>query len=443
MKEYPRYKDSCIRWIGKIPINWKLIRLKWLVKEKLKYGANEAAELEDPELPRYIRITDFDEKGNLRSDTWKSLPYSLAKEYLLEEGDILFARSGATVGKTFQFKGFEGNACFAGYLIKASLLNDRISSDFLDYYTKSNSYENWKNRTFIQSTIQNISAEKYQNLEIPLAPINEQKIIVDFLNEKNGKIDKLLEEKQKMVTLLQEERAAIIERAVTKGLNSNASMIDSGIEWLGKIPEHWEMKKLKCICYMKGRIGWQGLRQSEFTDNGPYLITGMNFKDGVIRWDEVYHITEERYNQAPEIQLKLHDVLMTKDGTIGKLLYVDYLPRKTSLNSHLLVLRPLKNDFIPKYLYYTLNSQPFKVHIETHKTGTTFFGITQEAVGLFKIILPPINEQREIVEFIEKETNRIDETTFKIAKEIELLEEYKTALISEAVTGKIDVRNEV
>src|SRR5690606_31781853 len=122
------------------------------------------------------------------------------------------------------------------------------------------------------------------------------------------------------------------------------------------------------ICYMKGRIGWQGLKNSEFSDdkNLPYLITGMNFKDGAIRWDEVYHVSEERYNQAAEIQLREGDVLMTKDGTIGKLLFVDYLPGKTTLNSHLLVLRPLKNGFIPKYLYYQLQSVNFHGHIENH-----------------------------------------------------------------------------
>lgn len=114
---------------------------------------------------------------------------------------------------------------------------------------------------------------------------------------------------------------------------------------------------------MKGRIGWQGLNQTEFTTNNdePYLITGMNFKNGAIRWDEVYHVSDERYEIAKEIQLKSGDVLMTKDGTIGKLLYVDYIPypHKASLNSHLLVFRPLNNSYNPKYLYYHLFSPYF------------------------------------------------------------------------------------
>lgn len=141
------------------------------------------------------------------------------------------------------------------------------------------------------------------------------------------------------------------------------------IEWIGQIPFNWRVQVFKQISYMKGRIGWQGLKFSEFSDdiNLPYLITGMNFKGGKINWKEVYHISEERYNEAPDIQLKVDDILMTKDGTIGKLLFVDYLPGKASLNSHLLVLRALKNKYFAKYLYYQLDSQNFLGHIEYNK----------------------------------------------------------------------------
>ena len=130
---------------------------------------------------------------------------------------------------------------------------------------------------------------------------------------------------------------------------------DSSVSCLKEIPQHWSFNKLGRICYMKGRIGWQGLKQSEFTDEGPHLITGMNFNNGKINWDEVYHISEDRYEEAPEIHLRENDVLITKDGTIGKLLYVDYLPDRASLNSHLLVLRPLNGEFIPRYLYVSVN----------------------------------------------------------------------------------------
>ncbi|PHN04373.1 restriction endonuclease subunit S [Flavilitoribacter nigricans] len=162
---------------------------------------------------------------------------------------------------------------------------------------------------------------------------------------------------------------------------------------LGLIPKDWELKVFGDISFMKGRIGWQGLKQAEFTmhPDDPFLITGMNFKDGEIKWDEVYHVPFERYQIAKEIQLKVGDVLMTKDGTIGKLLYIKNIPYpyKATLNSHLLVFRPLNNSYYPLYLYYNLSSSYFKNHIELYKSGTTFFGISQESVSKYLIPLPP------------------------------------------------------
>jgi type I restriction enzyme S subunit len=169
---------------------------------------------------------------------------------------------------------------------------------------------------------------------------------------------------------------------------------------IGFIPNDWNLVYLKDISSLKGRIGWQGLKQEEFTMNSdqPFLITGMNFKDGEIRWDEVYHVPFDRYELAKEIQLRESDVLMTKDGTIGKMLYVSKIPSPgyATLNSHLLLFRPLKKSYFPKYLYYNFHSTYFKKFIEDNKSGTTFFGISQESVGKYLFILPPIKEQTAI-----------------------------------------------
>jgi len=213
---------------------------------------------------------------------------------------------------------------------------------------------------------------------------------------------------------------------------------DSGIQGIDVVPNHWYFSPLKYISYIKGRIGWQGLKSDEFIEDGPFLITGMNFKNGKIRWEEVYHITEERYNEAPEIQLKTGDVLMTKDGTIGKLLFVDEIPSpgKASLNSHLLVIRPLKNIYFPKYLYYQLDSHLFKKHIEDTKTGTTFYGITQEAVGNFKMLIPDFKEQLMIASFLDHKTSEIDQLIAAKEELIAKLEAQRKAIINEAVTGQ-------
>jgi len=208
-------KESGIEWLGMVPKHWEIKKLKYLVKGKLEYGANEVAELDDLELPRYIRITDFDESGNLRQDTFRSLTVEQAKDYLLYEGDVLFARSGATVGKTFQFKDYTGKACFAGYLIKARPNKDVLLSDFLHYFTRSNAYENWKNSIFNQATIQNIGADKYAILSLPLPSLIGQKEIAIFINNKTAQIDGQVAREQKSIRLLKEYRAALISEVVT------------------------------------------------------------------------------------------------------------------------------------------------------------------------------------------------------------------------------------
>jgi type I restriction enzyme S subunit len=215
-------------------------------------------------------------------------------------------------------------------------------------------------------------------------------------------------------------------------------VVDKGyrLKDVGVIPEDWEVKTFKDVSYMKGRIGWQGLNQSEFTMNmdEPFLITGMNFKDGEIRWNEVYHISEERFKIAKEIQLKQNDVLMTKDGTIGKILFVDFIPypHKASLNSHLLVFRPLKNSYSSKYLYYNLQSPYFLEHIELTKSGTTFFGVSQASVGEYRIILPPIAEQTAIATAL----SDIDELIAQTEKLIEKKKAIKQGVMQKLLRPK-------
>lgn len=215
LKPNTKTKPSGIEWLGHIPEHWEVKKLKYVINGKLKYGANEPGgdlQLHDP---RYIRITDFDKSGTLRSDTFCSLKSELAKPYLLKEGDILFARSGGTVGKTFQFKNYDGAACYAGYLIKAEPNENIISSDYLFEYTNSGLYEIWKNFIFNKATIENIGADKYCNLPIIIPPIFEQSDIVFFIEKETATINKTIVTIEKEISLVQEYRMAIITEAVT------------------------------------------------------------------------------------------------------------------------------------------------------------------------------------------------------------------------------------
>ena len=179
-RRYPAYRDSGVEWLGEVPEGWVVARLKSVLAEPLKYGANEAADSDDPEQPRFVRITDIDGGARLRDDTFRSLPYEVAEPYLLQEGDLLFARSGATVGKTFLYSAAWGQCCYAGYLIRARPSRARVSADFLFQCCQSDFYWQYVGSDQIQFTIQNFSAEKYANLWLPLPPLPEQTAIAAF-----------------------------------------------------------------------------------------------------------------------------------------------------------------------------------------------------------------------------------------------------------------------
>lgn len=207
-------RSSGIDWLGDIPEHWDIVPLKYLVDESLMYGANESPDEEtNASNPRYVRITDIDENGRLNDNTFRSLSHNKAAGYMLCKGDILFARSGATAGKTYRFDE-DYPACFAGYLIKAKC-GSKLNSKYLLFFTNTLSYSNWRNSIFDQSTIQNISADKYNKLPVPLPSLSEQQQIVDYLDEKTSKIDALIKELEAQLSNLATYKQAVITEAVT------------------------------------------------------------------------------------------------------------------------------------------------------------------------------------------------------------------------------------
>jgi type I restriction enzyme S subunit len=210
-----RMKDSGIEWLGEIPEHWEAIRFKFVLSEPLKYGANESGEYDEPSWPRYVRITDVNENGTLREETFKSLPEDVARPYLLQEGDLLFARSGATVGKTSLYLESWGRAAFAGYLIRARLRRASMLPAFAAYFCRSYNYWDWLRSSFIQATIQNVSAERYANMVVPMPPSSEQREITEQLDAKTSVIDRMTERISQSMKMLHEYRTALISAAVT------------------------------------------------------------------------------------------------------------------------------------------------------------------------------------------------------------------------------------
>jgi len=211
-------KDSGVEWIGEIPEYWEVKKLKFIIKDKLKYGANESGIEYNKKLPRYVRITDFSDEGKLSEKNKLSLSWDKGKEYLLKDGDILFARSGATVGKTYQFKksmSTEEFYSFAGYLIKAEANENIILSEFLYLYTNSDLFEKWKSFIFNKSTIENIGADKYSELFVTIPSIIEQKEILQSYNKETSKIDNAIDLQQKQIDKLKEYKTTLIDSVFT------------------------------------------------------------------------------------------------------------------------------------------------------------------------------------------------------------------------------------
>ncbi|MCY7468634.1 MULTISPECIES: restriction endonuclease subunit S [Bacillus] len=209
-----KMKDSGVEWIGEIPEHWGTKKIKYLIQEKLLYGANESAELDDEKLPRYIRITDIDELGNLKNETFKSIPLDIANKYVVKKGDILLARSGATVGKSYIHKE-EKEASYAGYLIKLRVRTLELA-EYIYYFTNSSLYKQWINSILIQATIQNVSAEKYANLSIPVPnDENEIKSILLNIKFKEKEILEVINKLKEQIEKLKEYRQSLIYEAVT------------------------------------------------------------------------------------------------------------------------------------------------------------------------------------------------------------------------------------
>lgn len=423
-------KYSGVEWIGAIPEHWEVRKLKKILKTPLQYGANESGEIFNEDEPRYIRITDITSDNKLKTTGKLSLPISIAEPYLLKDNDILFARSGGTVGKSFLYKSEYGKSAFAGYLIKASIL-DTIITEYIFYYTLSYSYQKWKEQIFIKSTIQNIGADRYSNLQIPLpTDIKEQQKIVTFLDEKMFQIDSIIEDTKQSIVEFKKYKQALITETVTKGLNPDVKMKDSGIEWIGEIPEHWDAWKLKKLFEIKkviaGRLGYDIL---SITQNG------LKIKD--------------ISNNAGQISADYSKYQFVDIGDFA-MNHMDLLTGWIDCATFSGVTSPDYRVFKSRNLQIADNNY-YKYVFQVCYSNEVFYGLGQGVSNLGRWRLPtsnflnfviphsPIDEQQQIAEFLDKKTAHMDALIADKESMIQELEEYKKVLIYEYVTGKKEV----
>lgn len=438
-KPYPTYKDSGVEWLGQVPEHWIVSRLRHITNGSLSYGANEAAESDDLRHPRFIRITDLNEDGTLREDTFKSLPPDVARPYLLKDGDILLARSGATVGKSFLYRRDMGDACYAGYLIRARLLESKFIPKLFWYCTQSSYYWDFIAGSNIQATIQNVSGEKYSNLWLAVPPVTEQRSIVSNLDRETARIDALIEKKTRVIELLREKRQALITHAVTKGLDPNVKMKDSGVEWLGDVPEHWRVMAIKHIVATPITDGPH--ETPEFLDEGVPFVSAEAVSSGRVDFAKIRGFISrndhERYSQKYCPQRG--DIFMIKSGATTGVTAIVETDDEFNIWSPLAVIR-CGELADPYFVLNFMRSQSFQEAVALSWSYGTQQNIGMGVIGNLAVTVPPLEEQQRIAQLAQGKCSRLDALVEKTECSIDLLKERRSALITAAVTGQIDLR---
>ncbi|WP_373539688.1 restriction endonuclease subunit S [Chamaesiphon sp.] len=440
ISHYPVYKDSGFEWLGNVPEHWNLLRIKSLTKTKSgttpKSGTDEYYE---NGIHFWVRTTDLN-NNRLYSSEFKVTTLAIEQNSLsfIQPKSILLAMYGGmgTIGKNSLL---EVEVTINQSVCAIFPNHKQFNSEYLWYYTQF-FRPHWEIFADSARKDPNINQEAIKRLWVVLPSLPEQKAIAHYLDTKTAQIDRKIDLLTQKAEQYGNLKQSLINETVMRGLDRSVSMKDSGIEWIGNVPEHWEILRIKDYTYVKGRIGWQGLRSADFLDRGEfYCITGTDLLNGSINWLNCYFVSQERYEQDKYIKLKEQDLLITKDGTIGKIALVQDLPLKTTLNSGVFVTRPKKDKYTNKFMYWLLNSSSFKDYIELTKGGSTIQHLYQNVFDRFLYGCPPLSEQQAIADYLDTKTAQIDRVIQTINTQIGKLKELRKTLINDVVTGKIKV----
>lgn len=452
MRKYDSYKDSKTDAFGDIPVDWKVIRMKHLVDSSKYYQIGDGDHgsikpemyLFDSGIP-YIRVQNLTWNGKLDFNGMVYISDEVQEKNLkskLIPNDILIAKTGATIGKLAIIPDEIEQANTTSSVGKITVNQSRFNSKYVLFAMMSRQFTDQIWIEASQKSAQpgfNVDDLVLFQIAIPKT-LEEQIAIADYLDRKTAEIDELIADKKRLLELYEEEKAAIINQAVTKGINPDVPMKDSGIEWLGEIPEHWEVKRIRHVAQIFGRIGYRGYKTTDLVPKGEGAITisPSNMKAYHMEYENCTYLSWEKYEESPEIMIYNDDILFVKTGsTYGKVSFVENLPEKATINPQIIVLKQI--TCINKYLWYVLKSSNIIYQVERTVVGGTIPTISQAKINNYEFPIPSDEEQTEIVNFIDNETNRVEKLINKTEKLIDLLTEYRTALISEVVTGKIKV----
>ena len=425
-------KDSGIEWIGKIPkTGWNILKLKYSVQICMGQSPDDSTINEESGFSFMQGNAEFG-KIYPHSHLFCESPKKLSKI-----DDILMSVRAPVGALNISDKVY----CIGRGL--CALRPKNINSGYLWYYLlkSRDDFSFYSNgSTFEALTINNLA-----NFPIVIPNIDRQMFISSFLDSKCAKIDEYLSRQQQVIEKLKEYKQSVITEAVTKGLDPDAPMKDSGVEWIGKIPNNWSFSRLKFLGTIKGRIGFKGYTVNDIVDpdeqGNAVVIGGTNImKDGYVSYDKLTYISEYKYRESPEIMLKGNEILITKvgAGTGENAIYLKKFDRVT-INPNVMIFAT-GDMCLPKFANYSLLSYYIKtdVAIESHKSGAQP-AINQFYIKNLKIFLPSKEEQHQIASYLDTKCAAIDAAIKRKQELIDKMTEYKKSLIYEAVTGKMEV----
>lgn len=418
MKKYETYKDSGIEWVGKIPIEWEKTKFNRLVNFQ-----------EGPGL-RTFQFTDFGTKVICVTNiTEFGIDFSKFKKFISEEeyiekykhftvlkGDYLLSSSGNSWGKVSEYIDDE-KVILNTSTIRLNTKNESVfSRKLIPYILNSNSVKIQLELLMTGSCQPNFGPTHLDKIEMIFPPIKEQQQIVEFLDTKTSLIDSLIEKTQRKIEFLKEKRTSLINHVVTKGLNSNVELKESGVEWIGEIPSHYDIVKLKYVC----SVTTGGKDTQDKIEDGLYPF--------YVRSPKIERINSYSYEGE--------SVLTVGDGVgVGKVFH--YVNGKFEFHQRVYKFSDFRR-LTGKFFFWFIKHH-FIFVTEDQNSKSTVDSLRRPLINEFPFVTPPISEQQQIVEYLDEKTNIIDTTIIKEQKRVELLKEYRQSLISEVVTGKIKV----
>jgi type I restriction enzyme, S subunit len=433
-RTYAEFKDSGIEWIGDVPSGWQIKPL-FSVAETGSIKNEDGAENNVLSLS-YGSIVRRDVEEN-----FGLLPESFNTYQLVKPGDLILRLTDLQNDKrSLRVGQAKEKGIITSAYLRLTAKKNRMSERFL--YRLLHSYDTTKVFYGMGGGLrQSMKFEEMKRLEILIPSIKEQETIANFLDQETAKIDTLIEKQQQLIKLLKEKRQAVISHAVTKGLTPNTPMRDSGVEWLGEVPEHWTVTKFKYLV-VESTAGPYGssLTKSMYTSSGVRVYGQQQvIPDDFSVGD--YYISEEKFESMRRYEVFPGDVLISVMGTVGKVAVVPEGIERGIINPRLVKYKVLKEKILPKFIKASILSDVSQSQLLFAAQGSTMDGLNMQILGELPIAYPPLDEQVEIFEEVSRQEDKFSNLLDRAQRAVDLLLERRTALISAAVTGKIDVRN--